>query len=94
MSLLPIEVLFCHWNRHVPIPEEWVSEIISEDPDFIAKSVVFDVSRSGGEIVIPTENCANVVFADNSFAVKWSRNQSHFNSKPISQVIFIVVMAV
>ena len=86
VSLLPIEVLFCHWNRHVPIPEEWVSEIISEDPDFIAKSVVFDVSRSGGEIVIPTENCANVVSADNSFAVKWSRNQSHFKSKPISQV--------
>ena len=86
VSLLPIEILFCHWNRHVPITDEWVSEIISEDPDFIAKSVVFDVSRSGGEIVIPSENCSNLAYASNSFAIKWSRNQSHFKSKPISQV--------
>ena len=49
ITLLPLEVLFCHWNRHVPIEENWVSEIILEDPDFIAKSVVFDVSRSGGD---------------------------------------------
>ena len=86
ITLLPLEVLFCHWNRHVPIEEDWVSEIILEDPDFIAKSVVFDVSRSGGEIVIPIANSTNHGYSKQSFAVKWSRNKSHFKDEPISQI--------
>ncbi len=86
ISLLPIEVLFCHWYRHVPIEEGWVSKIISEDPDFIAKSVVFDISRSGGEIVIPIVNSAPSDYSIQSFAVKWSRRESHFSSDPISQI--------
>ena len=86
ITLLPIEVLFCHWNRHVPIERDWVNQILSEDPDFIAKSVVFDVSRSGGEIVIPTLNRAVDEYPNQSFAIKWSRNDSHFNTEPISQI--------
>ena len=86
IALLPMEVLFCHWNRHVPIAEDWLDKIISDDPDFIAKSVVFDVSRSGGEIVIPIVNPTTSGYSKRSFAVKWSRNESHFKSEPISQI--------
>ena len=86
IALLPIEVLFCHWNRHVPVEDGWVSEMITNDQNFIAKSVVFDVSRSGGEIVIPINNTQNDNDATRSFAIKWSRNQSHFKSEPISHI--------
>ena len=82
----PVEVMFCHWNRHIPVTENWVSERISEDEDFIAKSVVFDVARSGGEIVIPSDNLATDKFVNGTFAVKWSRNKSHFNSESLSQI--------
>ena len=68
----PVEVMFCHWNRHIPVTENWVSERIGADEDFIAKSVVFDVARSGGEIVIPASNLANDKFVNETFAVKWS----------------------
>ncbi len=86
IELLPIEVLFCHWNRHVPVENNWVSEMITNDPDFIAKSVVFDVSRSGGEIVIPIANSSSDRDISKSFAIKWSRNQSHFKNEPISHI--------
>jgi len=86
IALLPIEVLFCHWNRHVPVEDGWVSKMITNDPDFIAKSVVFDVSRSGGEIVIPIVNSSKESETSKSFAVKWSRNQSHFKNEPISHI--------
>ncbi len=86
IALLPIEVLFCHWNRHVPVEDGWVSKMITNDSDFIAKSVVFDVSRSGGEIVIPIVNSTKENEINKSFAVKWSRNQSHFKNEPISHI--------
>lgn len=84
--LEPIEVLFCHWNRHVPLDEMWVSKILAEDKDFIAKSVIFDVSRSGGEIVIPVANLVDEKFSSATFALKWARNESHFKGKPISHI--------
>ena len=81
-----IEVLFCHWNRHIPLPNDWIDEQLLIDEDFIAKSVIFDVARSGGEIVIPTDNISKESYSDFTFAVKWNRNQSHFKSEPISQI--------
>ncbi|MEC8312590.1 MAG: hypothetical protein VXZ52_01670, partial [Candidatus Thermoplasmatota archaeon] len=56
IKLEPIEILFCHWNRHIPIADGWINRMLENDGDFIAKSVVFDVARSGGEIVIPVGN--------------------------------------
>ena len=84
--LAPIEVLFCHWNRHVPITSEWVDQIVSRDKDFIAKAVVFDVSRSGGEIVIPISKNIAAKYSDQTFALKWPRNESHSKSQPVSEI--------
>jgi hypothetical protein len=49
------EVMFCHWNRHVPLPTGWVEERMSQDPNFAYKSVVFDVVREGGDKVVPVD---------------------------------------
>ena len=77
ITLPLIEVLFCHWNRHVPIENDWVNEMITNDPDFIAKSVVFDISRSGGEIVIPIANSSSD-YSIQSFASQMVKRESHF----------------
>jgi len=56
-SLTNEEVLFCHWHRHVPLPSDgWFADAVREDPDLVARSVAFDVSRSGGELVVPVTN--------------------------------------
>ena len=47
------EVMFCHWHRHIPLPEDWVDERMKKDPNFAHKSVAFDVVRNAGEKVVP-----------------------------------------
>ncbi|MCH1527256.1 MAG: hypothetical protein L7S49_03485, partial [Candidatus Poseidoniaceae archaeon] len=47
------EVMFCHWHRHIPLPEEWVDERLKEDADFAHRAVAFDVVRNAGEKVVP-----------------------------------------
>ncbi|MDP6869776.1 MAG: hypothetical protein QGI21_03265 [Candidatus Poseidoniaceae archaeon] len=54
--LSPEEVMFCHWHRHVPISENWFSERVAEDETFPYRAVAFDVSRSGGEKVVPRDS--------------------------------------
>ena len=50
------EIMFCHWHRHVPLTEGWVDERLSEDPNFVYKSVAYDVVRSAGEKVVPVDD--------------------------------------
>ena len=49
------EVMFCHWHRHVPLPDGWVDERLAEDPNFAHKAVAFDVVRNAGEKVVPLD---------------------------------------
>ena len=49
------EIMFCHWHRHVPLTEGWVDDRLSEDPNFVYKSVAYDVVRSAGEKVVPVD---------------------------------------
>ncbi len=85
--LSPMEILFCNWHRHVPLPDEnWFENELKKDSDLLAKAVVFDNARSGGELVIPCNNVPNINSVEHSFAFKWKRNMSHFNSTPVSQI--------
>ena len=85
--LSSMEVLFCNWHRHLPLPsEDWFELEVQKDSDLLAKAVVFDTARSGGELVIPCENVIEYQSSRGAFALKWKRNQSQFKSEPISHV--------
>ncbi len=49
------EVMFCHWHRHVPLPDGWVEARLEEDSNFAHKAVAYDVVRSAGEKVVPVD---------------------------------------
>ena len=87
--LLSEEVLFCHWHRHMPLPEEsWFSDQLTSDSQHIARAVVFDVARSGGELVIPTNHLKNNLIAKihpRTWAVRWRRDQSFSKEQPEAQ---------
>ena len=85
--LFPMEVLFCNWQRHLPLPsDEWFESEINKDSNLLAKAVIFDTARSGGELVIPYGNITNYQVSQGAFALKWKRNQSQFKSEPMSHV--------
>ena len=67
-----VEVLFSHWNRHLPLPSEaWLDERLDLNPNLLAEAVVMDTARSGGEVVVPGGRVDG--FAD-AWAVRWSRH--------------------
>ena len=85
--LSPMEILFCNWHRHLPLPsDDWFENEIDKDSDLLAKAVIFDTARSGGEIVIPCSNILDHQLSTGLFALKWKRNQSQFKSEPVSHV--------
>ena len=53
--LSPEEVMFCHWYRHVPLPNgtRWFDEQLADDPSLIQRTIALDVLRNGGERVVP-----------------------------------------
>ena len=85
--LSPMEILFCNWHRHLPLPsDEWFENEIRKDQNLLAKSIIYDSSRSGGEVVIPVSQLSNHQSVKQSFAIKWKRNLSHFKSDADSHI--------
>ena len=78
------EIMFCHWNRHVPLPSGWVDERIAEDSNFVYKSVVFDVVREGGDKVVPIDG-------GNGAVSPTSKTINDGSYSPLSRPIFIYV---
>ncbi len=70
------EVMFCHWHRHVPLEDGWVEQQLSKDPNFAHRCVAFDVSRSGGEKVVPT----------NGVWKRWARDSHPSNGDPEAEI--------
>jgi hypothetical protein len=85
--LSPMEILFCNWHRHVPLPSpDWFENEVDKDRNLLAKAIIFDAARSGGEVAIPIDQVRNHKINKKSFALKWKRNQSHFKSEPESHI--------
>ena len=84
------EILFCHWHRHVPLPSEsWFEEAVQSDPDVIAKCILFDTARSGGELLIPAQNIPpkwEVDIPSSTWALRWNREQVFSKVPPVAHV--------
>ena len=70
------EVMFCHWHRHVPLVEGWVDDRLEENPNFAHKCVAYDVVRSAGEKVVPTDGKW----------LRWSRESHPSKGQPDAEV--------
>ncbi len=84
------EILFCHWHRHLPLPDDdWFSTTVRQDPELVARSVAFDVARSGGELVIPVSNIAEkrgLIASETTWALRWDREQNFTKEQPVAHV--------
>lgn len=70
------ELMFCHWHRHLPLPEGWVDERLEENPDFAHKVVAFDVVRNAGDKVVPVDG----------EWLRWARESHPSKSDPVASV--------
>jgi len=84
------EVMFSHWYRHVPLPEQsgWLDDQLSSDGSVLSHVIVMDVMRNGGELVVPAchleERFPSLPNA--TWAVRWQRHESWKKHKGFSQI--------
>ena len=85
ISLTASEVLFCHWHRHVPLPNaEWLESELMKNPRLVYEAIIMDVGRNGGEMIVPTIHRPD----DEQLAwgVRWHRNRNHLKEDYQSSV--------
>lgn len=85
------EVMFCHWYRHVPLPEpvqDWFEQEAAVSPSLATRTVAMDILRNGGELVVPKvhlqERFSNLHPA--TWAVRWERHEAWTKHSGFSQV--------
>ena len=88
--LCPEEVMFCHWYRHVPLPdgEIWFEMRLREHEAMAKRTIALDVLRNGGERVVPIVHLQSRFpsLPDNTWAVRWERHESWSTHAGFSQV--------
>ena len=70
------ELMFCHWHRHIPLPEGWIDEKLESNPDFVYQVVAYDTIRSSGDKLV----------RDRDSWLLWNRETHPKNDEPISEV--------
>ena len=80
LLLTPEEVLFCHWYRHLPLPEgnSWFGASLSQDTTLLRRTIALDVLRNGGERVVPAVHLGTRFdsLPKATWAVRWERHES------------------
>ena len=84
------EVMFCHWNRHVPLAsDDWFVNNVASTTSAISAAVVFDVARSGGEKLVPAAHLqGRKDLCDSTWAMRWQRDSNPNKAAPNAQCRF------
>ncbi len=82
--------MFCHWYRHVPLPNgtRWFDEQLADDPSLIQRTIALDVLRNGGERVVPVVHLEKRFgpLPHGTWAIRWERHESWTSHNGFSQV--------
>ena len=85
IALTASEVLFCHWHRHVPLPNaSWLESELEKNPRLIYEAIILDVGRNGGEMIVPSTHRPHLEHL--SWAVRWHRDRNHLKDDHQSSV--------
>ena len=85
IALTASEVLFCHWHRHVPLPNaSWLESELEKNPRLIYEAIILDVGRNGGEMIVPSIHRSDIEHL--SWAIRWHRDRNHLKDDHQSSV--------
>ena len=90
ITVLPEEIMFCHWYRHLPLPEgDWLEGEIKKDETFLAKSVFLDIAKQGGEVIRQLCHLSDETYANlpsSTYGLRWHRTTKFQSDKPSAAV--------
>ena len=86
-----IELIFCNWYRHVPLPVDFdFAKDISMHPTLPYEIVLFDVLRNGGNILRRTaqQHPDHVQVLHGSWGLYWNRSLNWRKDQPTAYVMW------
>tara|TARA_B000000532_G_scaffold81218_1_gene64800 strand:- start:7638 stop:8765 length:1128 start_codon:yes stop_codon:yes gene_type:complete len=87
--LTPEEVLFCHWHRHLPIPNKnWLEDVLKVDELLLHRASAINRIREPGDVLVLVEN-SNLNYSPESWALRWNRGEHPTKSEPVSEVRWV-----
>jgi len=85
ITLTASEVLFCHWHRHVPLPNKgWLESELLKNPRLIYEAIIMDVGRNGGEMIVPSIHRPES--EQLAWGIRWHRDRNHQKERYQSSV--------
>ena len=83
------EVLFCHWHRHLPLPNnDWLKSTLLDDPELLHRAAVMNTIREPGDVLVLTE-ISDLNFSKNSWALRWNRGEHPTRNSPVSEIRWV-----
>ncbi len=90
LRLNAVEVMFCHWHRHLPLPSDnWIETQLGENPHFIHEAVILEAIRDSGEKIVLNCNLFeqhNTKLVNGSWGMHWVRDKHPSRDQPAGQV--------
>jgi len=88
--LMPEEVLFCHWHRHLPLPNsEWLGNLLSKDPYLLHRAAAMNTIREPGDLLVLT-SATKLKFEEQSWALRWNRGEHPSRDLPSSELRWVM----
>ena len=85
ITITASEVLFCHWHRHVPLPNpDWLESELLKNPRLIYEAIIMDVGRNGGEMIVPSIH--RLDDEQHAWGIRWHRDRNHLKDMYQSSV--------
>lgn len=81
------EVLFCHWNRHLPLPDvDWIESILQTDSEVLHRAAALTTLREPGDVLM-------IVGVDDehpgTWGLRWNRGQHPSRDEPSAEVRWV-----
>tara|TARA_B100000287_G_scaffold194807_1_gene184048 strand:+ start:8103 stop:9209 length:1107 start_codon:yes stop_codon:yes gene_type:complete len=88
--LSPEEVLFCHWHRHLPLPDHnWLNEILLEDPYLLHRAAVMNTIREPGDLLILSD-ASELELNAKSWGLRWKRGEHPTREVPSAEIRWVM----
>jgi len=88
--LMPEEVLFCHWHRHLPLPNSnWLNDILSEDPFLLHRAAAMNTIREPGDLLVLTDS-TELESNEESWGLRWNRGEHPTRDSPSAEIRWVM----
>lgn len=87
--LMPEEVLFCHWHRHLPLPNhDWLNNILCIDPFLLHRAAAMNTIREPGDLLVLSES-SELECNSESWGLRWNRGEHPTRSLPSAEIRWV-----